>query len=89
VGTSYILTVEGNIMNDEIDIFFDKSDGSTYLESLIRSMVYNEDSEIASGLKSVVLLEIELARLGAEKAISEAKQAALKEVSGANVRPIK
>lgn len=70
-------------MNDEMEIFFNKDDGSTYLESLIRSrcMMYNSKNinlDIVSGLEEVISLEIELARLGAEKAMSEAKKATAK-----------
>jgi hypothetical protein len=80
-------------MNDEIDIFFDKSDGSSYIESLIRSRVQlsqiTEEIDLIDKLNHLISLELDLSIIGVEKAISEAKKAALKEVSGNNVKPIK
>lgn len=76
---------------EDIEVFFDKSDGC-YLESLIKSRVNiekasNISQDIIYGLEEVILLELELAKMGAEKAKSEIIKAAAKEKD--NVRPIK
>lgn len=75
--------------NDDIEVFFDKTDGGSYLESLMRSRLYVDrisscKAEIRIKLEEVILLELDLAKLGAEKAKSEIIKS-----EKDNVRPIK
>lgn len=74
------------MMNEDIEVFFDKSDGSSYIESLSKSRQYLKDSPLLAKLDEVILLELELAKMGAEKAKSEILKAAAKDNV---VRPIK
>lgn len=73
-------------MNDELEIFFDKSDGC-YLESLIRSRVLlskiSEEESLIDKLNEVISIELELALAGSKKALSEVAP------PKNNVRPIK
>lgn len=69
-------------MNDELQIFIDKSDGTTVLESLVRSMTISKDPQVISDLKELVLLEIRLARIEAEKALGEARKATITPLKG-------
>jgi len=73
--------------NDDIEIFFDKSDGSSYIESLIRSRVHlshiTEEIDLIDKLNHLISLELDLSIIGAEKAMSEAKKAT------ATVTPLK
>lgn len=72
-------------MNDETEMFFEKSEGSCYLESLARTRQYLKDTDFLKKLDEVILLEIDLAKMGAEKAKSEIMKMTNKD----NVRPIK
>ena len=72
-------------MNEDVEVFFDKSDGSSYLESLCKSREYLKDSPLLAKLDEAIALELELAIMGAEKAKSEILKAAPKD----NIRPIK
>jgi hypothetical protein len=72
-------------MIDE-DFFFDKADGTNYLESLAKTRLYLisnlssvKSAKALAELEDVILLEIELAKIGAEKAMSEIRKAAIKE----------
>lgn len=73
------------IEGDEIEVFFDKSEGACYLESLVRSRQHLKGSPLLAKLDGVIELEIELAGMGAQKAKSEI----LKSASKDNLRPIK
>ena len=68
-------------MSDEFTDFM--VDNSNYLESLIRSRKHVETSPLLAKLDEVIELEIDLALLGAQKALSEI----LKET--AKVTPLK
>lgn len=77
-------------MNDDIEMFMTTdSGGSCYLESLVKSLTMLHGIESTSGLatklEEVISLEIDLAKIGAEKAKSEILKAAAKD----NLRPIK
>lgn len=82
MGFSYILTNEGDIMNDDLDIFFDSSSGANYLESIIKSRLHLEQlsgmTDLKDKLDKLIELELDLAIAGAEKATSEAKKATAK-----------
>ena len=70
-------------MNDDFDVYFDKT--GCYVESLLRSRQYLKNCpSLLYKLDEVIQAEIELALMGAKKAISEI----LKD-SKDNVRPIK
>lgn len=58
-------------MNDEMEIFFDKSDGTSFIESLAKSRQWLKDNnELSSKLDNALNLELDLAILEAEKAKS-------------------
>jgi len=72
-------------MNDDIEVYLDKvSSGACYLESLIYARARLDNAELKAALDEVILLEIELAKMGAEKAKSEIIKA-----NKDNLRPIK
>lgn len=77
-------------MNEDIEVYLDSSNaGSSYIESLIKSMAILEKLSNGQGaikkLETVISLELDLAILGAEKAKSEI----LKQTKDNIVRPIK
>ncbi len=78
-------------MNEEsIEMYVD--DSGSYLESLVKSRIYLKDlspskgSHLVAKMEELLLLEIDLAILGAEKAKSEILK---KQSSEDKVRPIK
>jgi len=71
-------------MNDEITVVME-GDSVSYLESLIRSRKKVEDNPgMYAKLEAVIMVELDLALLGAEKAKSEHIKS-----SGSNIKPIK
>lgn len=73
MGFSYILTDEGDIMNDDLEIFFDNVNG--YLGSLIKSRQFLIDIPVAlSKIDELIELELDLAIIGSKKAMSIAKK---------------
>ena len=72
-------------MNEDIDIYFDKSDSTSFIESLGKTRQYLKDSVLLKKLDLVLEAELDLALLGAEKAKSEI----LKLDKENKVRPIK
>ncbi len=82
------------IDNDDIEVYLDQtSDGSSYLESLVRSRMHlaklpgMQGCAMIKKLEQVIDLELDLAIMGAEKAKSEIIKKAAKEKD--NLRPIK
>lgn len=72
-------------MNEDIEVFLDSPQSGSYIESLARTRQYLKDTVVlASKLDEAILMELELAILGAEKAKSEILKA-----SKDNVRPLK
>ena len=77
---------------DEVEVFFERTDGSSYIESLVRSRYVMSKTNainilLAPAIEEVILMELELAKMGAEKAKSEVLKSAAKEKG--NLRPIK
>lgn len=70
--------------DDEIEVYMDNSQSSSYLESLARTRRLLADTGLIERLDEVISLEIELALMGAQKAKSEI----LKQTKD-TVRPIK
>jgi hypothetical protein len=71
---------------DEIEMFFDSSDSTSFLESLSKCRKLLADSaSLACKLDAVIHAELDLALMGAEKAKSEI----LKKDKENTVRPIK
>lgn len=78
------------MIDEEVDVYFEKSDGSYYLESLAKTAVYlsklyKTDCSMLQSLGKLIEDEIELAIMGTAKAKSEALAAERKN----NVRTIK
>ena len=79
---------------DDIEVYMDNvSDGSSYVESLVKARIQLEklphsesQRKMMGKLEEVILLELDLAVMGAEKAKSEILKAAAKDNV---VRPIK
>lgn len=73
--------------DDDIDIFFDSSSSTNYIESIIKSRLLLEQlsgmTDLKDKLDKLIELEIDLAITGAEKATIEAKK------STAKVTPLK
>ncbi len=72
------------------EIYFESSDGVSYIESLIsgRYALYKTSSvnlDISNKLNKLIELELDLAIEGSKKALQTAKQESAKD----NVRPIK
>lgn len=72
-------------MNDEIEMYFDNSDSTSYIESLAKTRQYLKNTSLLTKLDSLIDKEIDLAILGADKAKSEI----LKKNKEDTVRPIK
>jgi hypothetical protein len=72
-------------MNEDIEVFFDRTEGAGYIESLIRSRVHLKDSPLLALLDEVILKELELAKLESDRAKSDL----LKSSKENTVRPIK
>lgn len=74
------------MMDDEIDVFFTDSGSTCYLESLIRSRVLlskiTEEIDLIDKLNYLISLELDLAVVGAEKAMSEVKKATVTPLKG-------
>ena len=75
--------------NDDIDVYMDMAAGTSYIESLAKaniylSKLYNCQSPIMNKIGQLLIAEIELAILGAEKAKSEILKS-----SENKIRPIK
>jgi hypothetical protein len=78
------------MIDEDIELYFDRGDGSCYLESLAKtastlSAIYSLDSSVMSGMYKVLELEIELATVAAEKA----RQEVLKDRAKTNIKAIK
>jgi len=76
-------------MNEEIEVYLPDTGSSSYVESLTNALiklhkVYNIESKLVKTTEAVLLAELELALLGAEKARSEILKA-----TKDNIKPIK
>lgn len=72
-------------MNEDIEMYFDQSDSTCYIESLAKTRQYLKDSDLLIKLDLVISAELDLALLATEKAKSEV----LKANNTNNLRPIK
>ncbi len=68
-------------MNEEIEMFFENSAGPSYLESIIKTRRLLVDVDLISKIDELIGLEIDLAIIGAKKALSEVKKESGKVVS--------
>lgn len=79
MGTAYLFTNGETIVNDEMEVYFENDKGS-YLESVIHSryILYktnNIDWGLIDKIDELVHLELDLAIIGARKAMSEVNKA--------------